>query len=253
MGKRGVKNIPLPVDDEDEIKLIEAEYGLKGWATVRKLQQFIGEHGYYVKWDIDTQLLFIREKCLSAVGRSAVSEIVACALRRGVFDAAMFEKQQILTSTRLQETFLITYKRSKEIVIDKNYALPVVYNFIQNVDKSEKSVNIILKNADKTGSNSIVEDNMVLDSSSSASLLTEAEYKELCASIGSSDCDYYIERVKAFKSKHPDAKFSVKALILKMQREDKAKELSKEQSKSAKTYTTEALNAKFDSLNYEDL
>lgn len=251
MGKRGVKNIPLPVDDEDEIKLIEAEYGLKGWATVRKLQQFIGEHGYYVKWDIDTQLLFIREKCLSAVGRSAVSEIVACALRRGVFDAAMFEKQQILTSTRLQETFLITYKRSKEIVFDKNYALPVVYDFIQNVNKSEKSVNIILKNADKAGSNSIVEDSIVSDSSS-ALLLTE-EYKELCASIGKSDCDYYIERVKAFKNKHPEAKFSTKALILKMQREDKAKELSKAQNKSVKTYTTEALNAKFDSLNYEDL
>lgn len=252
MGKRGVKNIPLPVDDEDEIKLIEAEYGLKGWATVRKLQQFIGEHGYYVKWDIDTQLLFIREKCLSAVGRSAVSEIVACALRRGVFDAAMFEKQQILTSTRLQETFLITYKRSKEIVFDKNYALPVVYDFIQNVNKSEKSVNIILKNADKAGSNSIVEDSIVSDSSS-AFLLTEEEYKELCASIGKSDCDYYIERVKAFKNKHPEAKFSTKALILKMQREDKAKELSKVQNKSAKTYTTEALNAKFDNLNYEDL
>ena len=252
MGKRGVKNIPLPVDDEDEIKLIEAEYGLKGWATVRKLQQFIGEHGYYVKWDIDTQLLFIREKCLSAVGRSAVSEIVACALRRGVFDAAMFEKQQILTSTRLQETFLITYKRSKEIVFDKNYALPVVYDFIQNVNKSEKSVNIILKNADKADSNSIVEDSIVSDSSS-AFLLTEEEYKELCVSIGKSDCDYYIERVKAFKNKHPEAKFSTKALILKMQREDKAKELSKVQNKSVKTYTTEALNAKFDSLNYEDL
>ena len=241
MGKRGVKNIPLPVDDEDEIKLIEAEYGLKGWATVRKLQQFIGEHGYYVKWDIDTQLLFIREKCLSAVGRSAVSEIVACALRRGVFDAAMFEKQQILTSTRLQET-----------VFDKNYALPVVYDFIQNVNKSEKSVNIILKNADKAGSNSIVEDSIVSDSSS-AFLLTEEEYKELCVSIGKPDCDYYIERVKAFKNKHPEAKFSTKALILKMQREDKAKELSKVQNKSVKTYTTEALNAKFDSLNYEDL
>lgn len=72
-------------------------------------------------------------------------------------------------------------------------------------------------------------------------------------SIGKSDCDYYIERVKAFKNKHPEAKFSTKALILKMQREDKAKELSKVQNKSVKTYTTEALNAKFDSFNYEDL
>ncbi len=155
MAKRGVKTIPLSVDDEDNIKLIEAEFGINGWATIHKLEQFIGAHGFYVKWDIDTQLLFIREKCLSAVGRNCVSEIVARALRRGVFDTGMYQKHGILTSTRLQETFLTAYKRSKEIVIYENYALPVVYEFIRNVDKSGKNVNILLKNANKTDTNKI--------------------------------------------------------------------------------------------------
>ena len=150
--KRGVKTIPLDVDDADEIKLIEAEFGIKGWATVRKLQQFIGEHGYYVKWDIDTQLLFIRERCLDTVGRNCVSEIVACAVRRGVFDADMFQKHGILTSKRCQETFLTTYKRSQKVVFEKEYALPVVYDFIENVDKSGKSVNIFWKSVNNSSS-----------------------------------------------------------------------------------------------------
>lgn len=138
MAKRGVKNIPLAVDDDDAIKLIEAEFGLKGWATVIKLQQFIGEHGFYVKMDIDTLLLFMRDKCLTTVGQSAVSEIIECATRRGIFDAEMYRKHGILTNNRLQETFLNTYKRSKEIVIDKNYALPIVYKFIETASKNSK-------------------------------------------------------------------------------------------------------------------
>ncbi len=234
MAKRGVKNIPLAVDDEDSIKLIEAEFGLKGWATVIKLLQFIGEHGYYVKMDIDTQLLFIRDKCLTAVGRSAVSEIIECAVRRGVFDAEMYQKHGILTNSRLQETFLNTYKRSKEIVFDKNYALPIVYKFIENVSKNDKSVNIFLKNADTFTTNKIRQDKIRLDNSSSIEIAKD-DYSELCSTIGKSDTDYYLERVKAFLKKKPDASFDVKATILKWHREDKKGELKSEKSGSGAT------------------
>ena len=54
-------------------------------------------------------------------------------------------------------------------------------------------------------------------------VLTTEEYSELCESIGKTDCDYYIERVKAFKEKTPDATFNAKATILKWYREDAKK------------------------------
>lgn len=258
MAKRGVKNIPLAVDDEDEIKLIEAEFGLKGWATIRKLEQFIGEHGYYVKMDIDTQLLFIREKCLSAVGQSAVSEIIACAIRRGVFNAEKWEKHGILTNTRLQETFLNTYKRSKEIVFDNDYALPVVYNFIETASKNGKSVNILFKNVSKNDTNNIRQDKIRLDksrSSGTTAILSDGDYDSLCSLISKEETDYYIERVKAFLTKNPDARLSVKATILKWHKEDKAKEKAQaEKDKPVeKSYSSEALNALFDNIPYEDL
>lgn len=86
---------------------------------------------------------------------------------------------------------------------------------------------------------------------SSSSIVSKEIYNELCETIGKSDCDYYIERFKAFKEKHPDANAPIKATILKWQREDKSKGVIVE--KPTKTYTSEQLNAQFDNLSYEDL
>lgn len=146
--KCGLKTFPMPVDLDDSVKLIEAEFGIKGYAVVIKLYQAIYSRGYYMKWDIDTKLLFIRDYCLSEVGRNCVSEIVACCLRRGVFESSLYEKYKILTSKRIQETFLIATKRNKQVVFEKEYALPIVYTFIESASKNEKDVNIIFKNAD---------------------------------------------------------------------------------------------------------
>lgn len=146
--KCGLKTFPLSVDLDDGIKLVEAEFGLKGYATVIKLFQAIHSRGYYMKWDIDTQLLFVRDYCLSEAGRGLVSEVVACCVRRGVFDSSLYKRYCILTSKRIQETFLNATKRSQEVIFEKEYALPVVYEFIENVNKSGKNVNISFKNAD---------------------------------------------------------------------------------------------------------
>lgn len=144
----GIKTFPFPVQTNDKIKLIEAEFGIRGFAVVWKLHQAIYQHGYYLKWDIDTQLLFISDYRLSQVGRSSLSEIVEACLRRGVFDSDLFNTHTILTSERIQETFLTAKSRSTKVIMDKRYALPIVYDFIENARKKEKNVNIFWKNAD---------------------------------------------------------------------------------------------------------
>lgn len=247
--KCGLKTIPLAVDDDDRVKLIEAEYGLKGWAVMYKLYQYIAAHGYYLKWDIDTQLLFIRDKCLSAVGQSAVSEIVTCAIRRGVFDAVMYQKHGILTSNRIQETFLNATKRNTKVVFENEYCLPIVRDFIETASKNGKTVNIFIKNADsfqqKKGKEKKGKENIVVAD------LTEEAYDELCDTIGKADCDYYIERVKAFLLKHPDAKFSTKATILKWHRADTSSETRPGEEK--RTYETDKLNGIFNGLREDEL
>lgn len=144
----GIKTFPFPVKLDDRVKMVEVEFGTIGYAVVWKLHQAIYGHGYYLKWDIDTQLLFIDDYRLSKVGRNAVSEIVACCIRRGVFESTMFEKYQILTSERIQETFLTAKVRSKKVIMEKCYALPIVYTFIENASKNNRNVNIFWRNAD---------------------------------------------------------------------------------------------------------
>ena len=146
--KCGLKTFPLSVDLDDSVKLVEAEFGVKGFAIVIKLYQAIYSRGYYMKWDIDAQLLFIRDYCLSEVGRGLVSEVVDCCIRRGVFEPRLFKEHNILTSKRIQETFLTATKRSTKVVMEEQYVLPIVYEFIENVSKNGKNVNISFKNAD---------------------------------------------------------------------------------------------------------
>lgn len=256
--KCGLKTVPLAVDDDDRIKLIEAEYGLKGWAVMYKLYQYIAAHGYYLKWDIDTQLLFIRDKCLSAIGQSAVSEIVACAIRRGVFDAAMYEKHGILTSNRIQETFLTAMRRSSKVILDNEYCLPIVYEFIQNASKNGKNVNIFLKNADNFEQKKGKEKKGKENKGVAEAGLTDDDYDELVSRLGATDTDYYVQRVLAFKKKKPDAIFDTKSTILKWAREDKASGKARTENGAGvdaveKTYTSEALNAMFDSLSGDEL
>lgn len=144
----GIKTFPFPTKLNDKIKMIEIEFGIKGYAVIWKLHQAIYSVGYYLKWDIDAQLLFIDEYRLSEVGRNALSEIVACCIRRGVFESGMYEKYGILTSDEIQETFLTAKERSKKVIMNEDYALPVVYAFIENASKKGKNVNIFFKNAD---------------------------------------------------------------------------------------------------------
>jgi hypothetical protein len=92
-------------------------------------------------------------------------------------------------------------------------------------------------------------------SSRATAILSDGDYDSLCKLITKEETDYYIERVKAFLQKNPDAKFSVIATILKWHKEDKAKEKAQaEKDKPVeKSYTTEALNALFDNIPYEDI
>lgn len=152
----GLKTFPMPTGQTDSEKMIEAEFGIKGYAVLMKLYQAIYSRGYYMKWDIDTKLLFIRDYYLTEIGGNLVSEIVAACVRRGVFDSALYEQYEILTSSRIEETFLNAKQRSAKVIMDKNYALPIVYTFIDNANKKGKDVNIFFKNADKSSTFSAI-------------------------------------------------------------------------------------------------
>ena len=73
--KNGLDYFPMDVVCNDKIELIEAEFGLTGFATVVKLfQKIYGERGYYCEWTDEVALLFGKK---NGLGSNVVSEIVA--------------------------------------------------------------------------------------------------------------------------------------------------------------------------------
>lgn len=144
--KEGLDYFYLVCNQGDKLNLIEAEFGITGFAVVVKLlQKIYGEKGYYCKWDDDVALLFADRVCRMQ-GGGVVLEIVKCALRRKFFDEGMFQKYGILTSASIQEYYFEAAKRRTSVKVHEEYLL-------LSDAEIPKNVSIIQKNADRNAKN----------------------------------------------------------------------------------------------------
>lgn len=130
--KQGLDYFPFDTELDTKFKLIEAEFGLTGFAIVVKLLQMIyGGFGYYGEWSTEVALLFSQ----SCGGGKVVSEIVRAAVKRGIFDKGMFEKYGILTSKGIQKRYFTAVNRRAQTNIKEEYLL------VQFAQKSENAYN----------------------------------------------------------------------------------------------------------------
>ena len=137
--KSGIDYFPLDVSLDDKFELIEAEFGLTGFAVVVKLfQKIYGGQGYYCEWTREVALLFGKK---IGLGGNAVSEIVQASIRRGIFDADLFEKYNILTSAGIQKRFFEAVGRRKSVIVKKEYLLVSCTQNIVFADISSENVN----------------------------------------------------------------------------------------------------------------
>ena len=85
--KAGLDYFELDCQLEDKIKLIQTEFGLKGFAIIVKLYQKIyGGFGYYCEWSEDSLLLFMLENGIQGCSeKNLISEVVAACIRRDIF------------------------------------------------------------------------------------------------------------------------------------------------------------------------
>lgn len=144
--KYGIPYFPLECVLDEKFELIEAEFGLTGFAIVVKLlQRIYGGQGYYCEWTKEVALLFARRH---SVGGGVVSEIVNASIKRGIFDSRMFEQYRILTSKGIQERYLKAVSRRKQIEIKKEYLLLKCDQISKNACIIEENVNIIEENVD---------------------------------------------------------------------------------------------------------
>lgn len=121
--KAGLDYFPHSCIPDQRMELIEAEFGLTGYAVVLKLyEKIFVEKGYFCEWTKDVALMFSRR---NSVGVNVVSEIVNASLRRGLFDDDLFKKYSILTSKEIQEIYheVTTKLNRKQVDFVKEYLL----------------------------------------------------------------------------------------------------------------------------------
>lgn len=122
---------------DDKIKLIQAEFGLKGFAVVVKLYQKIygGEFGYYCEWDDERLLLFALENGLNGDGKNLIDNIVSACIRRDIFSERLFKDYGILTSSGVQKGYLKATAKREAVELKKEYLL---------IDVPENKENVVI-------------------------------------------------------------------------------------------------------------
>lgn len=133
--KVGLDYFELCCHLDDEVKLVQAEYGLKAFAVIVKLwQKIYGERGYYCEWNDDTLLLFMSENGLIGDGnKNLIKDIVSACTRRNIFSAELFKKYGILTSSGVQKRYLKAVSKRESVELIKEYLLISVGKNKENV------------------------------------------------------------------------------------------------------------------------
>ena len=142
--KEGLDYFELDCHMEEKVRLIQAEFGLKGFAIVVKLYQKIyGGFGYYCEWNEDSLLLFMSENGVSSRDeKNLISEIVAACIRRNIFSEKLFNEFGILTSYGVQKRYLNAVSRREKVELIKEYLLISVGKNQDNVCINSINVNI---------------------------------------------------------------------------------------------------------------
>ncbi len=119
--KKGLDYFPLNCHSDTKTKLVEANFGLLGFAiTVKLWQQIYADEGYYMVWDEDTGLLFSKDNNIEP---KLASDVVDECIKRGIFDQEKFQKYSILTSKGIQERYLMMTEKRTGIKILDEYAV----------------------------------------------------------------------------------------------------------------------------------
>ena len=163
--KRGLDYFPFDTVLDTKMELIEAEFGLTGFALVVKLfQKIYGERGYYCEWTDEVALLFAKR---NNVGGNVVSELIDASVRRGIFDKDLFDKYGVLTSQGIQKRYFEAVSRRTQIDVVNEYLLISLTQNTENVNIN--SINVyknsknVYKNTQSKVKESKVNENKVDD------------------------------------------------------------------------------------------
>lgn len=138
--KNGLDYFPVDVDfeNDDKIQLIEVLHGNEGSMIFFKLLSRVYKNGYFYKWTEKEQLLFSKRV---NVDINKVNAIINDTIKYELFNSDLFETYNILTSERIQRTYIEATGRRKNIKMNADFLLIDI-----NEHKNGVNVDIILIN-----------------------------------------------------------------------------------------------------------
>ena len=149
--KTGLDYFELDCNLDEKIRLIQAEFGLKGFAVVVLLYKDIyAGQGYYMSWDDERLLLFMSENGVAGRDKNLITQVVEACIRRGIFSEELFRKYHILTSRGIQKRYFNAVARRENVETKKEYLIIKVTQKSINVNRNSVNVNRNSVNADKS-------------------------------------------------------------------------------------------------------
>ena len=141
--KVGLDYFELDCHMDEKVRLIQAEYGLKGFAVfVKLLQEIYGGCGYYCEWNRDRELLFASETGLNNGSLQLLKDIVSACIRRKLFSEHLYSKYGVLTSTGIQKQYLKATAKRDVVELKKEFLLIEIPSNRKNVVINSISVGI---------------------------------------------------------------------------------------------------------------
>lgn len=132
--KEGVDYFPLDVDffTDKKIKLIRAQFGVKGVYIVLAIMASIYQTGgYYKKW-CDDDFLLMSEDVAGDCSTQLMSDVLTASFKRGIFDYSIFTQCGVITSAGIQRRYLR--------MVSKRTCIPIIREYWLLNEKDENDV-----------------------------------------------------------------------------------------------------------------
>lgn len=126
MARTGGNGIPYFSHDtnmsgHDGIEILEALYGLDGYAIWTKLlERIYGQEGYFIAWNQKAAAVFAKK---NQIDIQRLDGIISTCISEGLFSERLHKDHSILTSKRIQKHFLFVTKRRSSAAINPLYSL----------------------------------------------------------------------------------------------------------------------------------
>ena len=124
-------------DEDTALQLLEAEFGLDGYAVYFKLLESIYAQGYAKQWGEDECLLFAKK--MGAVTVPKLSEVVKGCIRRSLFDEGVYNLFQILTSKAIQLRWLEAKRKDVSAIDPKVCLIEQTAKGVSSPQKNDKN------------------------------------------------------------------------------------------------------------------